>query len=152
AQQSFDTYLSECSDKKDHERIKLQTAVIALEQGDSQKAQTVLKELQSSEDPDMAAEASARLGAIYLRTEDWTSARKAFNFAIERGSQKNAHRLQAISQLAALYESEHAWQKAVITYKLLAESTSEKKWKLAAQERILALERILSESSTKGAN
>ncbi len=51
-----------------------------------------------------------------------------------------------------MYEAENDWSNAVKSYRLLADSSSEEKWKNAAQERILVLQEMLTQSAAKIAN
>lgn len=140
----LDAYLGENSGAVDAKRVKLQVARIKAELGLRDPALYILRDLQSADDSEIATEASYRLGSIYREMQRWQPARQAFNDAIRKGAQDDYYRLSAISELAAIYETEQDWPRAVAAYQLLAESAPEEMWVSAAQERINALTPMLS--------
>jgi tetratricopeptide (TPR) repeat protein len=144
ALQSFNQYLSAFPTSDGHSKVRLQVVKMQVEGGDLQHTIDALKGLQSSHDGEVAGEASHDLGMIYLESQRWQAAKKAFRLAIKNGMQDAHYRLSAISQLAAIYENEEDWQRAVATYQMLTEGSSDAALQKAAEERIQALTPMLS--------
>lgn len=138
-------YLRENPQADDRQKIKLHLGSLAAETGKWQEAITFFKELRASQDTGIATEAAYRLATVYMERQNWQAARQALKDAITKGDSNDFYRLNAMSQLAAMYENEQDWRKAVALYKLLADDAPEERWRTAAQERIQALSPMLAE-------
>ena len=136
AAQAFTDYLASYPKAEDSQTILLQVARLMLETGKNQDAISRLETLQKSQDPAVSMEASFRLGMYYLENDKSTKAEQAFKQATNPNGGDNYYRLSSLAQLAALYENLGQQQKAISTYELLANSTSEERWTAAAKERI----------------
>ena len=134
--QAFSGYLSSYPKAEDAQTIQLQVARLMLETGKTQDGVTRLQSMQKSQDLAISLEANYRLGMYYLESDKATKAEQAFKVAMNPTGGDNYYRLSSLAQLAALYENQGESQKAISTYELLANSTSEERWTSAAKERI----------------
>jgi TolA-binding protein len=135
----FGEYLATKPDAPDSANIQLQIAKLLTESGQTDEANVALLKLQNVKSPDIAAEAHFMLGMAELSAENLKDAVIAFELAVQKGSRDNYHRLRALAQLGAIHENRGEWQKALSTYRLLVDSTSEDRWVRAAMERITSL-------------
>lgn len=152
AAEYFEQYLREFPKAEDVANIKLQAARINAESGNLAKARPALQSLQKHPDPAIATEAAYHLGIAYLDASDLGAAKQSFRSAIQRGSADGFYRIHAMSQLAALYESEQDWKNAVAMYQMIVDSTTDETWTAAAQERIKALKPFVSGSTARATN
>jgi TolA-binding protein len=145
----FQQYIDEVADAEDAPKIELQIARLQADTGNMMEAEPKYNALLASSKPEIVAEAAYRLGMLQMNKDDWDAARRAFVAAVKSDSKENYYRLNAISQLAAIYENEQDWQSALDTYKVLAESAAEETWINAARERIEVLNNLLAEGPAK---
>ena len=136
ALQSFTTYLQKYPTAEDQNQIKLQVARLLLESEQHQAAIAKFSELQKVSDIEVSMEACYRLGMHYLSNDQQSKAENAFQIAARTEAGDNYYRLSSLAQLAAIYENQGNSQKAITTYEMLATSTSEERWTVAARERI----------------
>jgi len=136
AAQAFSSYLEKYPSAEDAQMIQLQISRLLLETGNIQDGLTRIESLQNAEDLAVSLEAIYRLGMYYLSDDKTIRAEHVFKTAINRGGGDNYYRLSSLAQLAAIYENQGENQKAISTYELLANSTNEERWTIAARERI----------------
>ena len=135
----FDLYLTTFPFAEDRQNIILQKGRLFSDLNQTGDAIIIFKDLQKNQDKNIAVEASYRLGVIYVAQNEVQNALSCFKFAIGNGIKENYYRLSAMAQLAAIYENSGQHEKAISTYELLANSTKEEQWVVAAMERINAL-------------
>lgn len=140
----YQRYLDSFSEDENRENIRLRTAIILAETGQTNEAMARFKKLRATKDPEIAAEASYRLGMMHVESESPQKAVGAFEFAVQSGDKSNYYRLSALAQLGAIYENSGEFKKAIEIYKNLAGSTSEERWVNAALDRITELSPRLS--------
>ena len=145
--QFFQRYLTQAAAGDDADRVRLETARLLVLQGQSRESLKILQSVRENAAGEIAAEADYRLGLAYLDLQRRDDARRVFEQAVQRGKQDGYYRLSAISQLAALYEGEKQWDKAMAMYQLLIQTTSEKTWTTAALERIDAIADLLGDTA-----
>jgi tetratricopeptide (TPR) repeat protein len=149
AEHFFERYLAEYPQTEDRAGVKLQVARLRMESGRREEAIAIFQELGRSDEADTATEAWFRLGMACLETQDVTKAMQAFQQAGKIGPKGNFYRLNAISQLAALYERESQWQRAIASYRDLVENATEESWASAAQARIDELTTSLAQNTER---
>jgi tetratricopeptide (TPR) repeat protein len=132
-------YIVDNNQADDRFQIYLQMAQLQYENGQIDKAIEVFNKLSHNKDKNIAAEASCNLGEIYVSQNNMEAAIRAFQVAIDKGERDNYYRLNSIAQLAAIYENAGDSKKAINSYELLTQSTTDEQWITAAQERINAL-------------
>jgi tetratricopeptide (TPR) repeat protein len=133
-------YLKQYPKAEDNQQIELQVARLLAEIGSTKEAITRFEGLQKSGNPEIALEASYRLGMLQTELNVLEKAERAFRMAADLNSSDNYYRLSSLAQLAAIYENRGEAQKAINTYEMLASSTSEERWTTAARQRISMLQ------------
>lgn len=135
----FNKYLAAKPEAENKFAIYLQMAQILKDANQTENAIEILEELKANKDQDVAVEAAYQLGEIYLSQNSADKAIAEFKQAIKKGAPDNYYRLSAISQLASIYENAGKQQEAISSYKLIMSSTSDERWKTAAEARIADL-------------
>ena len=136
ALQSFTTYLQKYPNAEDQNQIKLQLARLLLDSEQPQAAIAKFNELKMVSDIEISMEACYRLGMHYVSSDQQSKAENTFQIAARTEGGDNYYRLSSLAQLAAIYENQGNSQEAISTYEMLAASTSEERWTVAAKERI----------------
>ncbi len=137
---TFKTYLEKYPAAEDQNAIKLQVARLLFDTGKTSESIAIFETLRKTDNPEICMEACYRLGMIHVSQDQPAKAEKVFQAAVNSNSGDNYYRLSALAQLAAIYESRGDAQKAISTYELLASSTNEERWTVAARERINMLQ------------
>lgn len=149
AESFFQRYLAKYPQADDEASVKLQVARLQMESGRTAEVIVLLQELRRNEDPGIAVEAWFRLGMAFQESQEPAHAKEAFEQAGKSDMKDNYYRLNAISQLAALYERESQWQRAIASYRDLAENATEESWASAARARIDELTASLAQNTER---
>jgi tetratricopeptide (TPR) repeat protein len=108
----------------------------------------MLKKLHHCENITVSVEASYHLGMLYMSENKTDEAETIFQTTLSCSEKDNYYRLSAIAQLAAIYENKGKHQEAMLAYQELAESSSEERWIIAAQERMNTLALLLNTTNS----
>lgn len=117
--------------------------VLQAMQGNTEGLELTLQQMETRGDKELLQKTWLGLAVIYQEQGNLPDYQKMLDKIMRRGLPKTKEYSAALVELAATYESQKDWKSALEVYRRLAETTSEKKWREAAQKRIKLLKRIV---------
>lgn len=105
--------------------------------------ETALRGMEARGDKELLQKTWLNLAVIYQEQGKAKEYQQMLDKIMRRGLPKTKEYSAALVELAAAYEGQKAWSSALEVYRRLAETTTEKKWREAAQKRIKLLKRII---------
>jgi tetratricopeptide (TPR) repeat protein len=125
---------------------KISLARLALLQAELKNygsSEAALKQLAGSRDRDLLQKTLLGLAALYQEQGDDAQRQAVLQALVEQGVPQSDDYSLALIELASIDEQQKAWAKAIQVYQRLEKSTTQAKWRAAAQKRIKLLQRIL---------